>query len=157
MGLYNAEEYKVKREAEKLGLTLVLQSWTKLPPKFLKQTLRQFGKNPSVDEGSMYGKFWSGNIQRAGLHVHFSNEIEVEIQNIKRTVSGIIDIPKWVFGLDKIFEKEIKEARRVPGLYEMKSHGFEYRSLPADIDMIKVANVLVILQNKRWSSDLVLV
>ena len=156
LALYNIEEGNIKRRAEDQGLRLVLLDWIKLPKSIKNIALRRFGKNPSINEGSMYGKFWSEGIQRAGLHVHFSNEIEVNIGRDIRKIPGILDLPKFIFGLDKIFAKEIKEAKRVPGLYEMKPHGFEYRSLPASVDMKKVANALVVLEHNRYSTELVI-
>jgi hypothetical protein len=54
----------------------------------------------------------------------------------------MFDFVKIVRSLDKIFEKEIKDAKRIPGFYEMKSHGFEYRSLPCSIDLDKVVDAL---------------
>lgn len=69
-------------------------------------------------------------IGTAGLHVHFSGD-GVQLP--------IFDIVKK---MDKAFAKEIKEAKRIPGEFEIKSHygkgGFEYRSLPANIDIHKV-------------------
>ena len=155
LGLYNADQYNLEQQANKLGLKLVIKDYEKLSAQFIKTALRRFGKNAMpLDEGSMYGKFWSGNIQRAGLHVHFSNQTIVKtMTGGEMTIPGIIDMPRFIFGLDRIFEKEIKEAKRVPGLYEMKVHGFEYRSLPASIDMTRVAEALVELQGRRWSSD----
>ncbi len=45
--------------------------------------------------------------------------------------------------LDQRFEAEIKEAGRLPGFYELKHDGrIEYRSLPANADLTKIATAL---------------
>lgn len=64
------------------------------------------------------------------------------------TVPGLINIPKIIFYLDAEFAREIKEAKRATGLYQMKSYGFEYRSLPATIDILEVADFLE--KEKIW-------
>lgn len=171
LGLYKIEEYKVRKQAEKLGLNLIVQDFAKLPKAFVTQALRRFGKNPATEDGgSMYGKFWQEGYQRAGLHVHFSNQIvhtweervpagDNTFRLVQRTTTypGFIDMPRFIFGLDKIFAEEIKQAKRVPGLYEIKPHGFEYRSLPTSVDMEKVARAVATLQRYRWSSSLELI
>lgn len=154
LALYLIEEARVIELARSLGMKLHLHDYVALPPKLKNKWLRMFGKGPAVDEGSMYGKFWSGNLSRAGLHIHFSNQREIiDSRGYNQIVAGIIDMPKFIFGLDKIFAEEIKTAKRVPGLYEMKAHGFEYRSLPTSIDMNKVVKALNHLQYNRWDSS----
>jgi hypothetical protein len=36
-------------------------------------------------------------------------------------------------------------------LYEMKSYGFEYRSLPMSVDLYRVAEALENLSRERWT------
>lgn len=68
----------------------------------------------------------------AGMHVHFSSR--------DPETGGVIELPvkKIVKSMDDAFFNEIKYSGRLQGEYEMKSHGFEYRSLPADADVYKV-------------------
>ena len=69
----------------------------------------------------------------AGMHVHFSS---------RDAVSGIVlDLPieEIVEKMDKKFADDIIRTKRIRGEFEMKpSHGFEYRSLPCDVDVVKV-------------------
>ena len=74
------------------------------------------------------------NLATAGLHVHFSSRRIFGTKCVQRD----LPIEKIVKEMDTIFIKEIKDANRVPGEYEMKSHGFEYRSLGNNIDVRKV-------------------
>lgn len=41
-----------------------------------------------------------------------------------------------------LFALQIKETKRIPGCYELKTHGFEYRSLPASVSVVEVAKVI---------------
>lgn len=143
-----AAEFKKVRELVPPALELVTSPYEILPKPFLLQCLRAYGKN-SAHERGMCGKLMPvDKYSRAGLHVHFSNQVEYEEYDrgdrghFKNWVSGMIDIPKYVLALDKAFKSQIKEAKRVPGLYEMKAHGFEYRSLPNTVLPGEVAEVL---------------
>lgn len=68
----------------------------------------------------------------AGMHVHFSK------RDPKTGKAIELPIEKIVKNMDNIFVKEIKLAGRNLGEWEPKAHGFEYRSLPANIDVYKV-------------------
>jgi hypothetical protein len=74
------------------------------------------------------------NLATAGLHVHFSSRRIFGTKCVQRD----LPIEKIVKEMDAIFVKDIKDTNRIPGEYEMKSHGFEYRSLPNNIDIKKV-------------------
>lgn len=128
----------------------------KLSHKFYRQMILEFGKNARNNRnGSMYGFDYpaTDKFSRAGIHIHFGNEYKIRVDSKPckecnaihteiREVVGIIDIPKYVSALDKAFKSEIKAAKRLLGLYELKNWGFEYRSLPASIDVWKVAEVV---------------
>jgi len=66
----------------------------------------------------------------AGLHVHFSRKLDG-----KRVQLPIYQIVRC---MDAVFDKEIRSAGRIPGEYEIKPYGFEYRSLPSTVDPEKV-------------------
>lgn len=68
----------------------------------------------------------------AGIHVHFSS------RDIK--TGDVIELPieDIVREMDIIFGNEIERTDRIPGEWEPKTHGFEYRSLPCNVDIIKV-------------------
>jgi len=71
----------------------------------------------------------------AGIHVHFSNR--------NANTGEVIDLPveDIVRKMDHNFKHEIHNAGRNLGEYEMKTHGFEYRSLPSNIDIYKVLKI----------------
>lgn len=140
--LFKAEEARVRKMADKAGVILYRSEATfRLPARLLWQAMREHGK-PSYPQGrgNIYGKDYSihNKQQRAALHVHFSNEIVTD----KVTHSGMIDMVKYIQALDKAFAGPIKEANRLPGFYEMKPHGFEYRSLPCTVGTDEVAEVI---------------
>lgn len=141
-----AEEAKIKSKLPR-GTKLGLVDTTTLPVSLIKQALSKFGKNPSNSEtGNLYGLEYQpeDNNQRAGLHVHFSDIVDITDKNGDNIqVPKIMDIPKIVRYLDSTFAKEIEAANRIKGSYELKVHGFEYRSLPASIDVCKVAKALI--------------
>lgn len=132
-----------------------------LGDKFKQEALRRHGKNAYPRErGNIYGKDFSpkDNLSRAGLHVHFSNSRDVQwtsklppcekcgqqkTTEFKETVPTQQDIAKIVRILDEAFAADIKRAKRIPGFYELKPHGFEYRSLPADVNPVVVAKVII--------------
>jgi len=93
--------------------------------------------------------------QTAGIHVSFTNEKEFSYytQNRKscerttHTYNTIWDFPTIVTAFDKRYSKEIAEAKRKPGFYEIKDNGrIEYRSLPNNIDLEKLANFILDLK-----------
>jgi len=103
----------------------------------------------------------------AGLHIHFSKEEEKEYEVVANyytfiintfngeikeqshkeivedqvVVNNFIDIPRIIKLLDETFKTEIKKSGRIPGAYEIKDYGFEYRSLPNNVNMNKVVSV----------------
>jgi hypothetical protein len=140
-----AEEERMRRLMPK-GLKLKLIDTIELEPELLRQALRVNGKSALPHErGSLYGLDYPANdhLCRAGLHVHFSNIFEIRDENkYLHKIPQILNMPEIIQRLDRAFKKEIETAQRLPGLYEMKAHGFEYRSLPASIDVCRVADVL---------------
>ena len=104
---------------------------------------------------NLYGKKLTPNwrIATAGIHIHFSNlashKTGCKECGVKEyTTTSLLDIPFIVRTLDKMYEKEIKEASRLPGEYELKGYGgFEYRSLPNNIDLWKLAENI---EGMKW-------
>jgi hypothetical protein len=66
----------------------------------------------------------------SGVHVHFSSR--------DSNTGEVIDLPieEIVEKMDDEFEDEITLTYRQPGEWESKTHGFEYRSLPSNIDLL---------------------
>jgi len=147
------EEKKLKDFARKIGLKLVAKPNRKFS---LKQALKFFQGFKPKDRNNIYGKELPEDFFRktAGLHVHFSEKepqlFEYEIlENSKPVTKHFkyfqyqqLDIPNLVRQLDKAFRKEIKRAKRIEGEYRIKKHGFEYRSLPNDVNIWKVLRVI---------------
>ncbi len=65
------------------------------------------------------------DLETAGFHIHFGE-------------NRCLDIPKILSQLDLQFYSDIAKAMRVPSQYRMKPYGFEYRSLPCDVDLNSV-------------------
>lgn len=76
----------------------------------------------------------SSDYLTAGLHVHFSRHDNFG----KRIQLPIYDIVKK---MDWNFKSVIMKADRILGEYEVKPHGFEYRSLPSNTDIKKVIKI----------------
>lgn len=68
----------------------------------------------------------------AGVHVHFSSRNKKTGEVIKLPIEDIVR------QMDKKFKEEVILSERILGEWELKTHGFEYRSLPANIDIYKV-------------------
>lgn len=143
-----AEERRLKAQARKEKARLVLRDSAELPEKLLAEALLVHGKNPVPrGRGILYSSQFQPYLKmvpRAGLHVHFSNQVVVKTQ----VVNGFIDIPKIVRTLDERYETDILHAGRRLGEYELKGYGFEYRSLPASTDVLEVADVVVSILSK---------
>lgn len=80
----------------------------------------------------------------AGVHISFTEEGRYTTTNGEtRTYNKNFDWPRIFVELDKAFRDEIAAARRRPGFYELKHDGrVEYRSLPANVDLEKIIEVL---------------
>jgi hypothetical protein len=80
----------------------------------------------------------------AGLHIHLS---QPDTYNKDRFLPFDLIYPVRL--LDQEFAREIRLSGRLPGAYQMKPYGVEYRSLPATVDLKKVVKVLVKLLEPR--------
>jgi len=136
-----------EHRADKFGMELVDLPYLEVPREKAEYFFNKYGgdiyedltKNIYNHEGSHHlGMFIDKNCDEAlltaGMHVHFSNRDETG-KVINFTNDQIEDIVRY---MDNVFEKEIKEGRRLAGEWEPKKHGFEYRSLPCNVDIYKV-------------------
>lgn len=88
-----------------------------------------------------------GSEKTAGVHLSITEEITQTII-VEKTIKEIkyyknFDWMQIFLKLDKEFKQEIKEAKRNPGFYEIKNDGrIEYRSLPSNVNLIKLAEVI---------------
>jgi hypothetical protein len=76
-----------------------------------------------------------GDILTAGLHIHVSR---------KDVYGNKIDLPieEIVFALDDAFYEDIEREERIRGEYELKPYGFEYRSLPMNVNPSFIVNYM---------------
>lgn len=128
------------------GFRLVTDTPQKPSKTFKHDCMRRFGKHVQTDF-SMSGRWNASGYAHAGLHVHFGNIITVDKTfpnggEFHYRGVGLINIPALVLRLDKQFKGRIKEAKRALGLYKLTDHGFEYRSLPASMSPLTVAEFI---------------
>lgn len=144
-----AKERILTAEAKKINPEYFLDArdWFQLP-KGMQQAMRRMAGKGRLEERCLYGevreprKGWSAG----GLHIHFGTEPYKNHCKCGRVFeyshAGTFDIPHIVKSLDKRFGLVIAAAKRQPGRYELKPHGFEYRSLPTSQDPWEVAEFL---------------
>lgn len=124
-------------------------------------------ENEILEEFSVYpkgktGKILSKNILKASLQVNISkngnfsypeytkvtvdDKYKYDCKTIYKQHSDIFNYPSYIFKLDEAFSKEIDEAKRVKGVYSIKSGEIgtriEYRSLPNNINLQKLLYIL---------------
>ena len=143
-----AEEARI-RSLLKDGQTLSTEA-RKLDKTFKHTCMRRFGKQVQTDF-SLSGRWNSPSLAHAGLHIHFGREITFKDKDgtLHHLGAGMINAPRIIWLLDKEFKKDIKDAHRATGLYRLRDHGFEYRSLPASIDVLRVA---AFINKEIWNS-----
>lgn len=116
------------------------------------------GKKSGLAQRSLYEKgildFPEG-LYGAGLHIHFGFEENTFEYGKKKSLkftyprAEALDLPRFIRGLDERFENQIVKAKRRLGLYELKYHGFEYRSLPCTVDPLEVAEAIKHIQKEE--------
>ena len=80
----------------------------------------------------------------AGIHISFTSpKTYFDKNNQIGYYNSMFDWVQIFRKLDKEFELEIKTTKRNPGFYELKSDGrIEYRSLPSNINLNKIIEIL---------------
>jgi len=128
-----------KARAEALGLRLVIQ-----PRRFLGKNLinclkQKYGWDVLPDlTANVYSGIRKSHATgvdveygTAALHVHFSS-------HDKKGRRVQLPIREIVFAMDARFNEVVAKAKRIHGEFEIKVHGFEYRSLPATVNIKEV-------------------
>lgn len=143
VALLQAAIDRLKKQARLSGIILERVPTAPVEKELLRTLLRARGKNISHSFFA-HGGCYRSSKPRAGLHIHFGTLDDVFDSHGKiiTTFPKIANIPRVIHILDTAFKEEIAEASRVRGEYEIKPHGFEYRSLPSDVDLNKVITVL---------------
>jgi hypothetical protein len=142
--LCDVAQQKLARDARQQGLCLQTLAYAKVPRDLQRAARRVTIKGPEK-HANVYNthKQPKAGVLHAGLHVHFSDAYEIFGKaGDKFTAYRQLDIPTIVHRLDRVFMATIKATGRVPGSYELKPYGFEYRSLPATVDPLAVAEML---------------
>jgi hypothetical protein len=122
--------------AEKLKLDLVVVHKMPIDKTFINYLSKKYSYDSLLDTtANIYpytAKSHATGLDKgygtAGLHIHFSRHWE----DGRRVQLPFVEIIK---ALDNKFKDIILLAERNLGEFEIKVHGFEYRSLPADITL----------------------
>lgn len=166
IALFKAEIDEVYRKAKKEDVELLRVPLYEVPRDLKVQAARAYTKG-LLRYQNIYGHETHKNLAKyatAAIHISFTEERTFSYRTTglckecSRSESkefkyqGFIDHAKLIVGLDTAFKKEITKAKRNPGFYEVKSDGrIEYRSLPNDVDLDKVGDVLeVLLDGKKY-------
>lgn len=130
-----------EKKAGKLGLKINITPYMHVTNDFQNYITNKYHHDKMADQTrNIYGLRGShhtgfcGDLATAGMHVHFSSrEIEgLSAKVIKLPVENIVKC------MDEEFVQIIEDVHRLKGEYELKSHGFEYRSLPTTAPAQKV-------------------
>jgi hypothetical protein len=153
-----AEVFKIEQQLIAINanrsegfLTLSDNPLMKVSKSVRLQASRRFAKGLTKYQ-NLYGHESHKNAMQeatAGVHVSFTqenwygNKCESCGHCKTQTYNVNFDWPQIFIKLDEAFADEIKESKRRPGFYEIKSDGrVEYRSLPANVDLDKLIKVL---------------
>jgi hypothetical protein len=140
-----AEEERIVGIAEANDLKLYVLDYIKLTKEFKHKVNQQFEKG-LIRYSNLYGHLKHSvpqMVATAGVHVSVTNPQTIVAKKKVVNYNGFWNFPLFIKHMDKAFKDEIKAARRKPGFYELKYDGrFEYRSLPASIDLKKVIEVI---------------
>lgn len=151
MYLLKAERQLVETKAKALGLSLAYVPLLHIPRKMKVEAARSHGKGQIYFQ-NVYGHQCHKNsnaLSTASLHVSVTNEqtfhhVDAKGLSQKFRYQGFVDHAKIIATFDREFKAEITKAKRNPGFYEHKPDGrIEYRSLPNDVDLDKVVEVLL--------------
>lgn len=140
-----ADIHRLEDAAKTLGLNLVRIPYADVPYDQVLESRRHFAKK-TIEFQNLYGhnSHMDEEKKTAGIHISFTCQKTHFFQWQKKNEERFDYQPNWDWVqpfryLDKAFEKEIKQARRNPGFYELKHDGrIEYRSLPNNVDLMKV-------------------
>jgi len=132
-----AHEYKTTEKLKKFGVSGVREPIMK-PSKEVRMAARKRFIKSLVKFNNIYGyQCHKNTLAEAVAAVHISVTFSTEGKN--GSINKVWDFPDFIRYMDNKFEKEISEAKRRPGFYEIKDDGrVEYRSLPNNIDLTKL-------------------
>lgn len=158
LGNLHEKLYEIQKRAKKKNCQLVYKGWEEISMKQYAKVLRKMGYKPLSESSNIYGTdilsltnevvdengAVTGKLVSTGLHVHFSShsmeKVKIADSSYKTISTSVITYPDVKFIVEE-FDKNLLETTmkslpnglkfRHKGFWEEKSHGFEYRSLPA--------------------------
>ncbi len=140
-----AQIWEIEKAASIKGLVLDDTPVMKLPPSLLLEARRLHAKGV-ISYRNYRGHTQHRNSrseQTAGLHISITDQKFYNYGDKRYEYNTNFDWMAIFWRLDVAFKDEIRAAKRNPGFYEVKSDGrVEYRSLPANVDLDRVINVL---------------
>lgn len=140
-----ADVYRVERDASAMGFTLSDVPFMTIGRDVRLAASRTFAKGLTKYQ-NIYGYGEHRNRQSehtAGIHISFTKPVTVKSGDATVEYYSMFDWLTIFKALDKAFATEIKMAKRNPGFYEIKHDGrIEYRSLPANVSLTKIIEVL---------------
>lgn len=156
LGEVEGQRLKYQHLLDGTGLQLVKMPYAQLPRDLLLEARRR-GSKPPIRWRNLYGykEHPFKSFQKAGLHLSISSPkvltewVDDKQKVTLRVASQLFDWYGFMKGLDEAFKEEIKEAKRRPGFYIIH-HGWraEYRSLPNNVDLGKLVEVVVRLSKE---------
>lgn len=142
----NADCHRLTKLAEQHQIKLCDDPVMEVPRAVRLEAQRKYEKG-LIKYNNLYGHTdhkTKGFDATAGVHVSFTCPSFVHSQDGKTIeYNSNFDWPAIFLALDDAFEEEIKGSQRHQGFYELKEDGrVEYRSLPSNVDMEKLIDVL---------------
>lgn len=147
--LLHAAREKVEKDARKAQVTLAYVPLFDIPRDLKVKAARKHGKGIIAYHNVHGYETHRTRLATASLHVSFTDErtfhyTDAKGANRDHKYQGFVDHARIIATFDKAFREEIKAAKRNPGFYEVKGDGrIEYRSLPNDVNLAKVQEVLL--------------
>ena len=132
-----ADEYKNIETLKKFNVSGVRVPVMK-PDKAVRIAARKRFTKGLVKFNNIYGyQYHKNTLAEAIASVHVSVTFDVEGKH--GPINKMWDFPDFIRYMDQKFAKEIAEAKRRPGFYEIKNDGrVEYRSLPNNVNQTKL-------------------
>lgn len=142
-----AETYRIETKLEDMDLIADDIPLLKVPRELLIEAQRHNVKG-LISYNNYYGHKHHKNKHNeaiAAVHISITKPRTVSTNQPygMMEINECFDYISIFKKLDEAFAEEIKEAKRLPGFYEVKSDGrIEYRSLPSNVSLFKVIDVI---------------
>ena len=140
-----SEIHKLRKIAKKHNLTLCDKPIMKISDEVMLEARRKYEKG-LIKYSNLYGHLKHRNKPNetvAGVHISFTQPMTERCGKTTIEYNTLFDFVSIFKKLDEKFKEEIKSAKRNPGFYEIKCDGrVEYRSLPSNVNLMKVIDVI---------------